>query len=132
MLDQTNAARAQARSCGGVAFAATTPLAWNGYLARSARAHTQDMATQNYFDHVAPNGSTLDTRDNAAGYTGWTTLGENIVAGDNVAGFVQRWLDSPSHCKTLMDPEFRELGIGYVFRAGTTYGTYATQEFGAH
>ena len=131
MLDQTNAARAVARSCGGVAFGATTPVTWNGYLARSARAHTADMADQNYFGHVAPNGSTLESRDDAAGYSGWTTLGENIVAGDSVSGFVQRWTESPSHCKTLMDPKFRELGIGYVFKGGTTYGTYATQEFGS-
>ncbi|WP_293914398.1 CAP domain-containing protein [Deinococcus sp.] len=130
MLDATNAMRTQNQKCDGAVFKATTPLTWNGYLARSARAHTADMANQNYFDHVAPDGGTLATRDNAAGYTGWTTLGENIVAGDDVSGFVQRWMESPSHCKTLMDPKFRELGIGYVLKAGTTYRTYATQEFG--
>ena len=130
VLEQTNKARAQARTCGDQSFAAAGPLTWNGYLAKSARAHSQDMANKSYFSHVGPDGSTLVTRNEAAGYGSWQELGENIAAGYAIAAVVQGWIDSPSHCKTLMDPKYRELGAGYVYQQGTQYGTYWTQEFG--
>ncbi|WP_293909840.1 CAP domain-containing protein [Deinococcus sp.] len=130
ILNKTNLARAESHNCGGVNFKATTPLSWNAALAGSARAHTQDMADHNYFSHDGLNGSTLETRDRAAGYTNYKTLGENIIAGYAASEVVAGWLSSPSHCKTLMDPNFKDLGAAFVSKPGTTYGTYATQEFG--
>ncbi|TSA88100.1 CAP domain-containing protein [Deinococcus detaillensis] len=130
VLEQTNKARAVARTCGGQSFAAAGPLTWNGYLAKSARAHSQDMADKSYFSHVGLDGSTMIKRDEAAGYSAWQELGENIAAGYAIAVVVQGWIDSPSHCKTLMDPKYKELGVGYVYKQGTQYGTYWTQEYG--
>lgn len=130
VLSEVNAARAVARTCGDVAYAATTPVAWNGFLATAARAHTADMAARNYFAHVSPDGGTLVTRAEAAGYTTWRELGENIAAGYTVQNVVQGWIDSPSHCKNLMDPKFKEMGAGYTYRAGSTFGTYWAQELG--
>lgn len=130
ILDQTNQARAVARTCGDQQFAATTPLTWNGYLAKSARDHSQDMADQDYFDHTAPNGSTLIDRNVAAGYSNWQELGENIAVDYDSALVVQGWINSPSHCKTLMNPKFKEIGAGYVDKKGSLYG-YWTQEYGA-
>lgn len=130
VLREVNAARAVARTCGDVAYAATTPVTWNGFLAGAARAHTADMATRNYFAHVSPEGGTISMRAEAAGYTGWLTLGENIAAGYTIQNVVQGWIDSPGHCKNLMDPKFKEMGAGYTYRTGSTYGTYWAQEFG--
>jgi len=130
VLREVNAARAVARTCGDVAYAATTPVTWNGFLAVAARAHTADMATRNYFAHVSPEGSTIAMRAEAAGYTSWLTLGENIAAGYTIQNVVQGWIDSPGHCKNLMDPKFKEMGAGYTYRTGSTYGTYWAQEFG--
>lgn len=130
VLLEVNAARAVARTCGGVSYAATTPVTWNGYLAAAARAHTADMAARGYFDHISPNGGTLVTRAVAAGYTPWRELGENIAAGYTVQNVVQGWIDSPGHCKNLMDPKFKEMGVGYTYSTGSVYGTYWAQEFG--
>ncbi|THF71810.1 CAP domain-containing protein [Deinococcus sp. Arct2-2] len=130
VLREVNAARAVPRTCGDVAYAAAAPVAWNGFLAVAARAHTADMAARNYFAHISPEGGTLVTRAEAAGYTTWRELGENIAAGYTVQNVVQGWIDSPGHCKNLMDPKFKEMGAGYTYRTGSTFGTYWAQEFG--
>lgn len=130
ILAQTNAARAVARSCGGVQYPAAPPVTWNGYLAKAARAHGADMAARGFFDHVTPDGKTITMRAEAAGYTGWRELGENIAAGYTLGNVVQGWIDSPSHCKTLMDPSLKEMGVGYTYRPGSPYGTYWVQDYG--
>ncbi|WP_350340809.1 CAP domain-containing protein, partial [Escherichia coli] len=48
-----------------------------------------------------------------AGYL-YQQIGENIAAGrDTARKVVDGWLDSPGHCATLMNPDFRELGAAY-------------------
>ncbi|NTY01705.1 CAP domain-containing protein [Deinococcus sp. JMULE3] len=130
ILSALNAARGVARTCGTQRFEAAAPVTWNGYLAAAARAHAADMGTRKFFDHVNPDGKTPAQRMQAAGYTGWTEVAENIAAGYTVANVMQGWIDSPSHCKTLMDPTLKEVGIGYVYQPGTPYGTYWVQDFG--
>ena len=39
------------------------------------------MAANNWFSHEGPNGSTLLSRAEAAGYTGWSYLAENLYRG---------------------------------------------------
>ena len=87
-------------------------------------------ATRSFFSHVNPDGKSITERAEAAGYTGWTDLGENIAAGYGISSVTQGWLDSPSHCETLMDPALKEVGIGYVYKPGSPYGTYWVQDFG--
>lgn len=133
VLDLTNQARAQARSCGGARFAATTPLTYNAQLERAAQGYAADMAAKNYFhhDHTSADGRTFDQRITAAGYTG-QTVGENIAAGQpSPEEVVAGWLASEGHCRNVMNPNFRELGVGYAYKAGSTYGHYWVQDFGA-
>ncbi|WP_216318311.1 CAP domain-containing protein [Deinococcus aestuarii] len=130
ILQQVNEVRAQPQMCGARRFAATTPVTWNGSLAKAARAHADDMATRGYFDHQSPEGQEVEDRAEAAGYTGWRFVGENIAAGYDGEHVMAAWLASESHCKTLMDPNFRELGVGYVDRPGSREGTYWVQDFG--
>lgn len=130
LLSQLNAARAVARSCGSKQMPAAPAVTWNGYLASAARAHALDMATRGFFDHVNPDGIGIDGRANAAGYTGWREVAENIAAGQSVNTVMQAWLNSPSHCETLMDGGLKEVGIAYLYRPGTKFGTYFVQDFG--
>lgn len=130
VLKELNAARAVGRTCGTKYMAAAPAVTWNGYLAAAARGHASDMATRGYFAHTSPDGITMKDRANAAGYTGWTELGENIAAGYTLNSVTQGWLDSATHCETLMDPKLKEVGIAYVYRAGSQYGTYWVQDFG--
>lgn len=98
-------------------------------LTNSARAYASYMASANFFAHVGPDGSTLATRDQAAGYTGWTFLGENLAAGQSTAeSAMSGWMASPTHRANILSASPREIGVGFV--TGGSYGYYWVQEFG--
>ena len=129
ILDLTNAARAQGRTCGATAYAAAPALTLNAQLGQAAQGHAADMAAQNYFSHTSKDGRTAGQRIAAAGYA-YRTWGENIAAGQATAAQVMDgWLKSEGHCKNIMNPAFRELGVGYA--QGGSYGHYWVQDFGA-
>ncbi|MGC5700800.1 CAP domain-containing protein [Pseudomonas sp. NFXW11] len=131
LLGQINLARSQPRQCGGQAFAASAPLAWNATLGSSAEDHSRAMANQNYFDHQDRDGRTPGDRAELAGYAG-QQVGENIAAGqDSVRKVVDGWLASPGHCANLMNPAYRELGAGYAVDPKSDAGIYWTAMFGA-
>ncbi|WP_248803044.1 CAP domain-containing protein [Pseudomonas sp. MWU13-2100] len=130
LLEQINSARTQARQCGGQAFSATTPLAWNAVLASAAEGHSRNMANNNFFDHKDRDGRMPGDRAELAGYNG-QLIGENIAAGqDTVRKVVDGWLASPGHCANLMNPQFRELGAAYVVDPKSDSGIYWTAMFG--
>ena len=84
----TNAERAKA-GCG--------PLAVNATLTAVAQAHSQDMATNDYFDHNSQDGRTPFDRMTAAGYR-YSTAAENIAAGQRTPQDVMTaWMNSPGH-----------------------------------
>lgn len=128
VLTLTNQARAQARSCGAASFAAAAPLTFSAQLAQAAQGHASDMAARNYFSHTSLDGRTVAQRVTAAGYS-WRALGENIAAGQRTPEeVVAGWLRSEGHCRNIMNPSYRELGVGYA--QGSSYGTYWVQDFG--
>lgn len=129
VLELTNAARAQARTCGATSFAAAPALTYNAQLEQAAQGHATDMATRNYFSHTSQDGRTMAQRITATGYA-WRTIGENIAAGQTTPEqVVAGWLASEGHCRNIMNPGFRELGVGYA--PGGSYGHYWVQNFGA-
>ncbi|ADV66844.1 CAP domain-containing protein [Deinococcus maricopensis] len=115
-------------------FGPATPLTLNAKLTIAAQQHSDDMATRNYFSHNSLEGVTPQQRMVAAGYTNWSVLGENIAAGYGGAqATFKAWMGSPSHCPNIMDPDYRELGVGYGIGL-TSSGNqrdYWTQDFGA-
>lgn len=131
LLRELNAARAVGRTCGGQYMPAVPAVTWNGYLAKSARAYVQDMATRGFFAHVDPDGRWPQQRAEAAGYTGWTNIGENIVGGYAVGEMTAAWLASPDHCAALMSPEYKEVGLAFMQETGHAFSTYGVQEFGS-
>ncbi|WP_341304906.1 CAP domain-containing protein [Pseudomonas sp. TMP25] len=131
LLTLTNAARSQARQCGGRSFAATGALLWSATLGSTAEAHSRAMANGNFFDHQDPDGRTPGDRAELAGYSG-QRVGENIAAGlDTANKVVDGWLASPGHCANLMNPQFSELGAGYANDPRSDAGIYWTAMFGA-
>ncbi|HVY44353.1 MAG TPA: CAP domain-containing protein [Minicystis sp.] len=129
VLAETNVRRARGATCGSQSFGPAGPLAPNAALQQAARAHSKDMATRNYFDHVSPEGVNPEQRTRAAGFKG-SGMGENIAAGDRTAAaVVNGWMNSPGHCVNIMDPHYKSLGVGYAEGAGS-YHTYWTQDFG--
>jgi uncharacterized protein YkwD len=130
MLARINQLRSEGVACpDGGTFAATTPLVMHPILRDVARAHSVDMATQNYFDHNSLDGTSPFARMGNAGYAG-STMGENIAAGSaDVESTFQQWFVSPDHCANMMSAAFTETGIG--FASGGEYGAYWTETFGA-
>jgi len=117
----------QVRSDAGLA-----PLAAAPELADSARRYASYMAAAGFFAHEGPDGSTLASRAEAAGYRGWSYLAENLAAGQPDPGSVVRaWLDSPGHRANILSSRVREIGVGYALRSGSKYGHYWAQELGA-
>lgn len=125
VLNIVNAERAQV-GCG-----ALTP---NDKLVVAARGHSLDMANNDFFSHTGSNGSSPGDRIEAQGYN-WSWWGENIAAGYTTpADVMNGWMDSPGHRDNILDCNFTEIGIGYIFRANdpgsVTYRHYWTQVFG--
>ena len=127
ILRAANAARAQARSCGGQDFPPAPPLKWNPTLGEAALDHSRDMAHEAILSHQGSDGSTTGKRATRAGYV-WTTVGENIMLGVGTAEeAVAGWVNSPGHCVNLMNPAFSEMGAAYAIdneqRGGNIYWT---------
>ena len=69
-------------------------------------------------------------RDVQAGYTPWTTLAENVAAGQQTPeAVVAAWMNSAGHRANILNPSFRDIGVGVA--KGGSYGIYWAQEFGA-
>jgi len=131
LLDLINEARNQPRQCGTQAFAATSPLAWNAALGMAAESHSRAMANANFFSHLGSDGRTPGDRAELAGYDG-VRIGENIAAAlDTPRKVVEGWLGSPSHCATMMNPAFNDLGAAYAVDPQSDGGIYWTAMFGA-
>jgi len=131
ILALVNEARARPRRCGNKAFAPVQPLRLNSTLQQVAAVHASDMATQGYFSHTGRDGSTADIRADRLGYR-WRTIGENIATGLMQADTaVLGWLNSPSHCASIMSPDFQEMGAAFALSSNTgKNGIYWVQVFG--
>jgi uncharacterized protein YkwD len=114
MVELINAARRQE---------SLEPLSPAASLMEAAQRQARAMAESARLSHTAPDGSTVGERVQAAGYSGWTALGE-IVAGGPASpeAVVEGWLASPEHRARLLDPAYRELGAGYYYLSDTIYG----------
>ncbi|MCG2838400.1 CAP domain-containing protein [Photobacterium sp. WH77] len=129
MLAAVNAARAQGQDCGGTWMPAVAPLTWDATLEQTAFLHSSDMANYDYFSHTGLDGSSPSSRVTAQGYS-WKTVGENIAAGQKtVSAVMQGWLESPGHCRNIMNGSFTQMGAASDTNSGSTYGIYWTQVF---
>ncbi len=130
VLTYLNQARSKACQCGTKLYPATTPLALNTKLNAASDKHALDMATYNYFSHTGRDGSQPWDRMTREGYI-WRNAGENIAAGyATTRAVVDGWLRSPGHCANIMNPNFKEVGVGYAYGASTPYKHYWVNNFG--
>ncbi|WP_346345497.1 CAP domain-containing protein [Streptomyces sp. SID5643] len=110
------------------AAAGCSPVTANDRLTRAADDYSDVMASSGVMSHTGPDGSTMTTRVEAAGYR-WSTLGENIARGQADASSVMKsWMNSPGHRANILNCSFKELGVGVHFGDG---GPWWTQNFGA-
>jgi uncharacterized protein YkwD len=111
----------QARCAQGLA-----PVAAHPALGAAAAAHSVDMALHGLFGHHGSDGATVRRRVLAQGYP-WQAVGENVGAGAvSAQEAFQLWWESAGHRRTMLDPAFREVGLGHVYGADTEDGHYWT------
>jgi uncharacterized protein YkwD len=116
------------------------PLRSNRRLARAAFGHARDMNQRGYFSHDSANGGSFVDRIRRAGYVAGRflpDLGEDLAWGSGDLGtpraIVQSWMQSPPHRRNILDPDFRDGGMGVDFGdpgAGEDGVTYAI-DFGS-
>jgi uncharacterized protein YkwD len=106
------------------AAAGLAPLSIDVRLANAAATYAKVLADNNWFSHTGPDGSTLVTRDEAAGFPFTVQIGEVLAWGSNgwtAAEIVQAWMDSPPHHEQIMSGVYTQAGVGCYF--STTNGT---------
>lgn len=102
-------------------------LTANAKLSAAARAYSDTMARSGVMSHTGPDGSTMTSRVEAAGYK-WSRLGENIARGQaDAASVMNSWMNSSGHRANILNCDFREIGIGVHKGDG---GPWWTQNFG--
>jgi len=107
-------------------------LTINEELSQAAQVKLHSMFDEQYFDHIAPNGTGPADIVNQVDYE-YIRVGENLALGiyADDAALVQAWMDSPGHRANILDPGFTEIGIAVAqgqFEGNTTW--LAVQTFG--
>jgi uncharacterized protein YkwD len=120
-----------------------SPLLANAELERAAEEHGSELVADDYFAHVAPDGTTPVDRVRATGYIPGPNFG--YVIGENLAwgtlslstpqSIVAAWVASPGHLANILEVQYRDTGVGVTAAVPSSLGggqqgaTYA-QEFG--
>ncbi len=111
------------------------PLAVEPHLANAAATYAKVLADTNTFSHTGPDGSTLVTRTEAAGFPFTVQIGEVLAWGSNgwtPAEIVQAWMDSPAHHEQIMSAIYTRAGAGcYFTNSGGTQMVRCAMELAA-
>jgi uncharacterized protein YkwD len=123
--------------------AGESPLQANPLLVTAAQGHSEEMSREDFFEHRGQRGATPLSRMRAAGYVyspqigyelgenlGWGTLGLSTPR-----AVVAAWMASAGHRENILDPRYRETGIGVspnppASLARGQPGAVYTQDFG--
>ena len=103
------------------AAAGAPAVVFNPQLFLAGSAHAADMVARSYFAHTSLSGTDPEARALSAGFTApedLLGLGEVLAWGSGAQAtprsVVASWMASTSHRTTMLDPYFREAGIGIV------------------
>ncbi|QMU55348.1 MAG: hypothetical protein GKS07_10895 [Nitrosopumilus sp.] len=110
------------------------PLIYDRDLGKIAKAHSQDMAKQGYFDHSTPNGIKTEDRGRNAGYDcrestsddemSYAVIKETIFIKESESSLVSEspkefaqetvewWMNSPEYNTVILDKSLSVDGIG--------------------
>jgi uncharacterized protein YkwD len=107
------------------------PLKQDDRLAAAAQVHSQDMAANDFFDHVGSDGSRPGDPISSQGYR-WTFYAENVGCGHDLpADVVRGWMSSAGHRANLLSVDAEHVGIGVADGADTRCATCWTVVFAA-
>jgi uncharacterized protein YkwD len=108
------------------------PVVSEPRLTNAAATYAKVLADNNWFSHTGPDGSTLVTRDEAAGFPFDVQIGEVLAWGSNnwqPAQIVQAWMDSPGHREQLISPVYTRAGASCYFTQQGTVMVRCVMEF---
>jgi uncharacterized protein YkwD len=125
------------RAANGLASVHTKPA-----LRTAATQFSQEMVNENFFSHVSPSGSAPIDRLTAVGYV---RKGHGFAIAENIAAaggsqatpdaIVALWMASPGHRANILNPAYRDTGIGVAAAmpasVGSGPGATYTQDFGS-
>lgn len=106
------------------AEAGLRPVTVNPILSSCAQQYSDVQAAQGGINHIGPDGSNPGQRLTRCGYR-WRYYGENLAGGfANPDEVMTAWMNSPSHRKVIMNPRYREIGLGFAHRDNDPGGYY--------
>ena len=112
--------------------AGLAPLTYNQTLAGAAYTKGRDMIDRDYWAHVAPDGTQPWKFFSDFGYR-YRYAGENLARDfSSASATVDAWMNSPTHRDNILNPKYKEIGIGVT--EGDLAGvdtTIVVQFFGA-
>jgi uncharacterized protein YkwD len=106
-------------------------------LSKAATWHSHDMVHRHYFAHISQSGNDIVDRLRRTRYIkrgfSWM-VGENLAWGSGSRGaplaIVKGWMASPPHRRNMLNPRYREIGIGVLVggpqRTDLPAATYTT------
>ncbi len=111
LLDLINEVRTTGCKCGSLTFAPVKPVVWSERLEDVAKVHSNDMSENMFLSHQGSDGSNPGDRLKNLGYK-FSFYGENLAVGiTNEERVVSAWLQSDSHCRTIMGSIYKEMGV---------------------
>jgi uncharacterized protein YkwD len=116
---------------------ALPPYQHHAELSDAARAHSCDMAANQFIGHESSDGRTLTERIPVVDPP-WVWPSESVAAGvDDPALVIAMWMDEPPegwHRRNLLDTEQTAVGVGYCFRDDDPSGNrhYWTMDITRH
>jgi len=130
-----------------ISITAKQPLTFNSILYQTAKAHSQDMIANGYFDHFSNGGTTSPfQRITTAGYS-YSFAGENIALNVSTAPLnevntilamhdnfvIDSGVSGRGHRVIIFDANYKEVGIGSASGSYLTwpYALMLTCDFGA-
>lgn len=111
----------------------------NARLSSASAGYSQRMVAQAFFDHQAPDGTTLVQRLTSVGYLDG---GDDWVVGENIGwgqgplstprAMVNAWMNSTGHRRNILAADYAEIGLGLAVGtpADATWGATYTTDFG--
>lgn len=103
-------------------------LTINSLLTTAAQNHAADMACSSLLSHTGSDGSYVNTRIAAAGYS--ASFSEEIIyASGSPQNAFDWWMKDKPHRDAILSTRSTEMGIGYAYIGASAYGGYFTVDF---
>ena len=99
------------------------PLVWDKKLFDVARAHSEDMIKEGYFDYNSPDGTTPFGRIMERGKEFFTASEIIARSRGDIVNIYQDWMRTPARVSALTDSSMQEVGIGIASKTKVLHVT---------